>query len=74
MRRCLIVRTAPYDKDAIAKVLQLRANIEGLKLGDGVLNRLSTKGVDSSLRYVTCPPYPSPRTCPSSFMALTRHV
>ena len=50
--RCLIVRTAPYDKDAISKVLQLRANVEGLKLGDGVLDRLATKGEDSSLRCV----------------------
>ena len=46
------MRTAPYDKDAISKVLLLRANIEGLKLGDGVLDRLAKKGVDSSLRYV----------------------
>ena len=52
MFRCLIVRTTPYDKDAISKVLLLRANIEGLKLGDGVLDRLAKKGVDSSLRYV----------------------
>ncbi|KAI0368391.1 RuvB-like helicase 1 [Pilatotrama ljubarskyi] len=49
--RCLIVRTAPYEKDAIAKVVQLRANVEGLKLGEGVLDRLAQKGVDSSLRY-----------------------
>lgn len=48
--RCLIVRTAPYEKDAIAKVVQLRANVEGLKLGDGVLERLAQKGHDSSLR------------------------
>lgn len=44
------MRTAPYEKDAIAKVVQLRANVEGLKLGDGVLERLAQKGHDSSLR------------------------
>ncbi|KAH9936775.1 RuvB-like helicase 1 [Epithele typhae] len=49
--RCLIVKTMPYNQDAIAKVLQLRANIEGLKLGEGVLDRLAAKGSDSSLRY-----------------------
>ncbi|KAM5537776.1 hypothetical protein V8D89_008544 [Ganoderma adspersum] len=49
--RCLIVRTEPYNKDAISKVLQLRANVEGLKLGEGVLDRLATRGADSSLRY-----------------------
>ena len=50
--RCLIVRTALYDKESIAKVIQLRANVEDLKLGDGVLERLAQKGSDSSLRYV----------------------
>ena len=50
--RCLIVRTEPYNKDAISKVLQLRANVEGLKLGDGVLDRLASRGADSSLRLV----------------------
>ena len=46
------MRTDTYTKDAIAKVLQLRANVEGLKLGDGVLDRLATKGSEGSLRYV----------------------
>lgn len=44
------MRTAPYEKDAIAKVVQLRANVEGLKLGEGVLERLAQKGHESSLR------------------------
>lgn len=48
------MRTAPYEKDAIAKVVQLRANVEGLKLGDGVLERLAQKGHDSSLRSDCC--------------------
>ncbi|KAH9884292.1 TIP49 C-terminus-domain-containing protein [Cubamyces lactineus] len=49
--RCLIVRTTPYEKDTITKVVQLHANMEGLKLGKGVLERLAQKGHDSSLRY-----------------------
>ena len=48
----LIVRTALYDKASIAKVIQLRANVEDLKLGEGVLDRLAEKGANSSLRYV----------------------
>ena len=46
------MRTTPYEKDTIAKVVQLYANMEGLKLGKGVLERLAQKGHDSSLWYV----------------------
>ncbi|RDX48507.1 RuvB-like helicase 1 [Lentinus brumalis] len=49
--RCVIVRATTYNKEEIAKVLQLRANVEGLQLGEGVLDTLAQKGVDSSLRY-----------------------
>jgi len=49
--RCLIVKTDGYNTAQIAKVLQLRANIEGLKLGPGVLDRLAAEGDKSSLRY-----------------------
>ncbi|KAI0773539.1 RuvB-like helicase 1 [Fomes fomentarius] len=49
--RCLIVRTVHYDEASIAKVIQLRANVEDLKLGAGVLERLAKKGAESSLRY-----------------------
>lgn len=51
-RRCLIVKTDIYNSDQIAKVLQLRANIEGLKLGPGVIDRLAQEGDARSLRYV----------------------
>ncbi|KAF6763303.1 RuvB-like helicase 1 [Ephemerocybe angulata] len=34
--RCMIVKTKSYTTEQIAKVLQLRANVEGLKLGAGV--------------------------------------
>lgn len=49
---CLIVKTDIYDSNQIAKVLQLRANIEGLRLGTGVIERLVQEGDARSLRYV----------------------
>lgn len=36
LNRHLIVKTDPYDWEQIAKVIQLRVNIEGLKPGPGV--------------------------------------
>lgn len=50
--RCLIVKTDSYKREDVAKVVQLRANVEGLKLGEGVLERLAIEGENSSLRYV----------------------
>lgn len=47
---CLIVKTDGYTRDQVAKVVQLRANTEGLKLGEGVIDRLATEGEKSSLR------------------------
>ncbi|KAI0751977.1 RuvB-like helicase 1 [Irpex lacteus] len=49
--RCLIVKTDSYTLDEVAKVVQLRANVEGLKLGNGVLDHLAAQGEKSSLRY-----------------------
>ena len=49
--RCLIVKTETYNTVDVAKVVQLRANVEGLKLGAGVLDKLATDGERSSLRY-----------------------
>jgi RuvB-like protein 1 len=46
----LIVKTDAYTRDQVAKVVQLRANIEGLKLGEGVIDRLAIEGEKSSLR------------------------
>ncbi|THH29572.1 hypothetical protein EUX98_g4617 [Antrodiella citrinella] len=48
--RCLIVKTEPYSSEATAKVIQLRANIEGLKLGSDTLAHFAAQG-DNSLRY-----------------------
>jgi RuvB-like protein 1 (pontin 52) len=49
--RCLIVKTDGYNREQIAKVVQLRANIEGLKLGPGVLERMAQEGERGSMRY-----------------------
>lgn len=57
--RCLIVRTDRYQEDAVAKVVQLRANVEGLKLGPGVLELLAKRGHESSLRCVQSSGYVS---------------
>ena len=47
---CLIVKTDGYTREQVAKVVQLRANTEGLKLGEGVIDRLAGEGEKSSLR------------------------
>jgi len=47
---CLIVKTESYTREQVAKVVQLRANTEGLKLGEGVIDRLAIEGEKSSLR------------------------
>ena len=42
--RCMIVKTDTHTREQISNVVQLRANIEGLKLGPGVVERLATEG------------------------------
>lgn len=49
--RCLIVKTDGYNREQIGKVVQLRSNIEGLKLGHGVLERIAEEGERGSMRY-----------------------
>ncbi|PFH45923.1 hypothetical protein AMATHDRAFT_157221 [Amanita thiersii Skay4041] len=49
--RCMIVKTDGYAREQISKVVQLRANVEGIKVGSGVVERLATEGEKSSLRY-----------------------
>lgn len=73
-KRCLIVKTDTYNREQIAKVLQVRANVEGLKLGPGVLDRLSAEGEKASLRYVIVPilNHPSPQSLPPRFI-FSRH-
>lgn len=48
------MKTTGYTKDQIGKVIQLRATVEGLRLGEGVLDRLAAEGEKSSLRYEVC--------------------
>lgn len=52
------MKTEPYDRGQVAKVVNVRANVEGLKLGSGVLDRLATEGERASLRSV--PSYLNP--------------
>jgi RuvB-like protein 1 (pontin 52) len=48
--RCLIVKTSTYTRDEVGKVVQIRAQVEGLKLGSGVQEKLAEEGEQSSLR------------------------
>jgi RuvB-like protein 1 (pontin 52) len=48
------VKTEGYTRNQIGKVIQLRATVEGLKLGEGVTDRLAAEGERSSLRYGAC--------------------
>ncbi|KAG6915194.1 RuvB ATP-dependent DNA helicase pontin [Tephrocybe rancida] len=49
--RCMIVKTEGYTREQVGKVVQLRAIVEGLKLGTGVLEKLAAEGEKTSLRY-----------------------
>lgn len=51
MIRCLIVKTSTYNRDEVGKVVQIRAQVEGLKLGTGVQEKLAEEGERSSLRW-----------------------
>lgn len=48
----MIVKTQSYTRAEVGKVVQLRAVVEGLRLGPGVLERLAAEGEKSSLRFV----------------------
>jgi RuvB-like protein 1 (pontin 52) len=48
----MIVKTDGYTRDQVGKVVQLRATVEGLELGKGVVDWLASEGEKSSLRYV----------------------
>jgi RuvB-like protein 1 (pontin 52) len=51
----MIVKTDGYNREQIGKVVQLRAQVEGLRLGAGVLNKLAADGERSSLRFASPP-------------------
>ena len=46
----MIVKTEAYNQEQIGKVVGLRATVEGLRLGPGVLEKLANDGERSSLR------------------------
>ena len=48
------MKTDGYTRDQVGKVVQVRATVEGLKLGEGVIDRLAVEGEKSSLRYEAC--------------------
>jgi DNA helicase TIP49 (TBP-interacting protein) len=48
----MIVKTDGYNREQIEKVVNLRATVEGLKLGPGVLDQLGAIGEKTSLRFV----------------------
>ncbi|KAK0537773.1 RuvB ATP-dependent DNA helicase pontin [Tilletia horrida] len=49
--RCMIVRTAPYEREDIREVLKVRIKIEGLQVEEDALDKLTEEGVRSSLRF-----------------------
>uniref|UniRef100_A0A915L049 RuvB-like helicase n=1 Tax=Romanomermis culicivorax TaxID=13658 RepID=A0A915L049_ROMCU len=49
--RLLIIKTLPYVENEIKQILQMRAQIEGVKFDDAALDRLSHIGAETSLRY-----------------------
>mmetsp|Transcript_21528 Transcript_21528/g.87831 ORF Transcript_21528/g.87831 Transcript_21528/m.87831 type:complete len:456 (-) Transcript_21528:1380-2747(-) len=51
--RCMIIRTQPYSLEEVAQILAIRAQIEGISLGDDALPALAEIGGRTSLRY-TC--------------------
>lgn len=49
--RCMIVRTVPYNREEIKTVLGLRAKVENLKVSEAALEKLTDRGMATSLRY-----------------------
>jgi RuvB-like protein 1 (pontin 52) len=49
--RCMIVKTSPYIRDEIRKVVELRCKVEGISVKPDALEKLADEGEGSSLRY-----------------------
>jgi RuvB-like protein 1 (pontin 52) len=49
--RCMIVKTAPYTRDEIRKVVEVRCKTEGIVLRPEGLDRLADLGESASLRF-----------------------
>ena len=50
----MIVKTDRYTREKVGKIVQLRALVERLKLGEGIIDRLAAEGDKSTLRYGMC--------------------
>eukprot|EP01063_Lacrimia_lanifica_P012376 TRINITY_DN18_c0_g5_i1.p1 TRINITY_DN18_c0_g5~~TRINITY_DN18_c0_g5_i1.p1 ORF type:complete len:460 (+),score=237.67 TRINITY_DN18_c0_g5_i1:73-1452(+) len=51
--RLLIIKTLPYSREELMKVVDIRAQVEGLQLDEGAIKLLGEIGDRTSLRYVT---------------------
>jgi len=51
--RLLIIRTSVYTTDDIMRIVDIRANVEGVQLDDAALAKIGEIGERTSLRYVT---------------------
>ncbi|GAA94255.1 uncharacterized protein L969DRAFT_55278 [Mixia osmundae IAM 14324] len=49
--RCMIVRTMPYVRAEIKKILELRSRVEGLTVQPAAIEKLADEGVRTSLRF-----------------------
>ncbi|KAI9293336.1 ruvB-like 1 [Neoconidiobolus thromboides FSU 785] len=49
--RLMVVQTQPYPLEQISQILELRANIEKLKISKEALEKLADIGINTSLRY-----------------------
>ena len=49
--RIMIIRTLPYSQEEVIQILKIRAQIEGIKLGDDSYQLLGEIGVKTTLRY-----------------------
>jgi len=49
--RIMIIRTLPYAKDEVVKILNIRAQVEGIKIDEEAMQSLGEVGVQTTLRY-----------------------
>lgn len=49
--RIMIIRTLPYSQEEVIQILKIRAQIEGIKVGDDSYQLLGEIGVKTTLRY-----------------------
>jgi DNA helicase TIP49 (TBP-interacting protein) len=54
LNRILIIKTEAYSSAEIAQILQIRADVEGVKLDQTGLDALTEVGNTASLRLVDC--------------------